>query len=102
MSDSEMWESRRNSAIYTETTGYNDRELYSWEGRGATGFSLGIIELTANIPFAPGNMNNASTFDFPVRYLSLGDIEGDNPVDMVGVIFSRMPIVGSDPIIGGE
>ena len=37
--------------------------------------SLGIIELTAMVPFAPGNINNASTFDFPVRYESLGDID---------------------------
>jgi len=28
-----------------------------------------------NIGFAPGNINNASTFDFPVRYESLGEVD---------------------------
>lgn len=61
--------------LYTRTTGYNDKKLYSWEGRGATGFSLGIIELTVNIAFHPGDINNASTFDFPVRFESLGEVD---------------------------
>lgn len=73
--DSEMLASKQNTALYTKTTGYGSEEVYSWEGRGANGMSLGIIELTANIPFAPGNVNNASTFDFPVRYESLGEID---------------------------
>ena len=38
-------------------------------------FSLGIVELTVNLAFAPGNINNASTFDFPVRYESLGKVD---------------------------
>ena len=71
----EMQSSKQESALYTCTTGYGSKEILSWEGRGATGFSLGVVELTANIPFAPGNVNNASTFDFPVRYESLGDID---------------------------
>jgi len=75
MTNSEMNKSKLETALYTDTTGYGDKEIYSWEGRGATGFSLGIIELRANIAFAPGNINNASTFDFPVRYESLGDID---------------------------
>ena len=31
-----------------------------------------------------------------------GTIEEENPAEFLGVIFSRVPIVGSDPIIGGE
>jgi hypothetical protein len=49
--------------------------VYTWDGRGSDGTALGIIELTVNIPFIPGNINNASTFDFPVRYESLGEID---------------------------
>jgi hypothetical protein len=72
----ERQESRATTALHTLTTGYGpDDEIHTWEGRGATGMSLGIIELTANIGFAPGNVNNASTFDFPVRYESLGEID---------------------------
>lgn len=76
MNSSERLESRRETALYTCTTGYGpDDEVRTWEGRGADGTSLGIIELTVNIPFIPGNINNASTFDFPVRYESLGEID---------------------------
>jgi hypothetical protein len=75
VSDTEMQASKQATALYTQSTGYDDQEIYSWDGRGADGMSLGIDELTANIPFAPGNVNNASTFDFPVRYESLGDLD---------------------------
>ena len=52
MTNSEMKQSQAETALYTSTTGYGDKEILSWPNRGATGFSLGIIELTANIPFA--------------------------------------------------
>ena len=32
-----MWESRRKTANYTNTTGYSDEEVLSWPERGATG-----------------------------------------------------------------
>lgn len=75
MSMSEMQNSRQKTALYTYSTGYNDQDLYSWDGKGADGMSLGIIELSTRIPYAPGNINNASTFNFPVRYESLGEID---------------------------
>lgn len=75
MTDTEMRKAKQETALYTCFTGYDDREVRSWATRGADGMSLGIVELTANIPFAPGNINNASTFDFPVRYESLGEID---------------------------
>ena len=76
MPDSERLESRQETALYTSTMGYRtDDVVRTWEGRGSDGNSLGIIELTVNIPFIPGNINNASTFDFPVRYESLGEID---------------------------
>jgi hypothetical protein len=73
--ENEMRVSKQGTALYTCATGYDERDVTTWDGRGADGMSLGIVELTANIPFAPGNVNNASTFDFPVRYESLGDID---------------------------
>jgi hypothetical protein len=75
MTSSEMQNSKQKTALYTRTTGYDDKEILTWDGRGADGMSLGIIELTVDIPFAPGNINNASTFNFPVRYESLGEID---------------------------
>ena len=70
----EEWQARGETALYTCTTGYDGKEVKSGH-LGATGFVLGIIELSVNIGFAPGNINNASTFGFPVRYESLGDID---------------------------
>ncbi|KUK58421.1 MAG: Uncharacterized protein XD80_0855, partial [Synergistales bacterium 53_16] len=35
----------------------------SWDGE-----SIGILILDAAYPCVPGNVGNASTFDFPVRY----------------------------------
>lgn len=71
----EMENAKQETALYTQTIGYDDIDLVSWEGRGANGRALGIIELTTRIPYAPGNVNNASTFNFPVRYESLGEID---------------------------
>ena len=71
----DMWKSKQDTDLYTSTTGYSDKDVLSWPDRGATGFSLGIIELTVNIGFVPGNINNASTFNFPVRYESLGEVD---------------------------
>ncbi|MGI9579459.1 MAG: aspartate/glutamate racemase family protein [Microthrixaceae bacterium] len=76
MKGTERIKSRQETGLYTRTTGYGaDDVVTSWEGRGAAGELLGIIELTVNIPFIPGNINNASTFDFPVRHESMGDID---------------------------
>ena len=75
MSFKEMQNAKEKTALYTYSTGISELDLYSWEGRGANGRSLGIIELTTRIPYAPGNINNASTFNFPVRYESLGEID---------------------------
>jgi len=35
----------------------------------AYGYTVGMLCAEWNVPFVPGDLNNASTFDFPVRYL---------------------------------
>lgn len=37
-------------------------------GQVGYGFSIGILCLECNIPFIPGDVGNASTYDFPVQY----------------------------------
>jgi hypothetical protein len=37
----------------------------------AYGYTVGILCAEWNVPFVPGDLNNASTFDFPVRYLAV-------------------------------
>jgi aspartate/glutamate racemase len=41
----------------------------------AAGYPIGMLCLQWNIPFVPGDLNNARTFDFPVRYLEV-DVPG--------------------------
>jgi hypothetical protein len=37
-------------------------------GQVGYGFSIGVLMLDCNIPFVPGDVGNASTYDFPVQY----------------------------------
>lgn len=46
-------------------------------GRVGYGFSIGILMLDCNIPFVPGDVGNASTYDFPVQYLLVPGATGD-------------------------
>ena len=39
------------------------------KGQVGYGFSVGVLMLDCNIPFVPGDVGNASTYDFPVQYL---------------------------------
>lgn len=42
----------------------------------AYGYTIGVLCAEWNIPFVPGDVNNASTFDFPVRYLPVEGARG--------------------------
>jgi hypothetical protein len=53
-------------AIADETTG---RRVYrARRGQVAYGYSIGIVCLEYYLPFIPGDVGNASTYDFPVLY----------------------------------
>jgi Asp/Glu/hydantoin racemase len=40
-------------------------------GQVANGYPIGILCLQWNIPFVPGDLNHAATFNFPVRYFEV-------------------------------
>ncbi|NIB38052.1 hypothetical protein HBA55_00565 [Pseudomaricurvus alkylphenolicus] len=69
-----------NKGYYTLTTG-NDPQgrdafgEYHQQGRYIYGVAVGILILQTNTPMAPGNMSNASSFNFPVLFEGLGDID---------------------------
>jgi aspartate/glutamate racemase len=42
----------------------------------AYGYTIGVLCAEWNIPFVPGDLNNATTFDFPVRYLTVDGARG--------------------------
>lgn len=59
-------------------------------GQVACGYPIGILCAEWHIPFIPGDLNNASTFDFPVRYLSVPGVQG------------AAVLAGSDSSFGGR
>ncbi len=46
-------------------------------GQVGYGFSIGILMLDCNIPFVPGDVGNASTYDFPVQFLLVPGATGE-------------------------
>ena len=65
----------RQGDLFYEKHGYADRIVAGWKGRSVYGATVGIIQLPANIPMLPGDMGNATTFDFPVLYELIPDID---------------------------
>jgi hypothetical protein len=45
-------------------------------GQVAYGYTIGMICAEWHIPFIPGDLNNATTFPFPVRYVSVAGAAG--------------------------
>jgi hypothetical protein len=58
----------QDSDIYAEQSGYNQQDVTSWDGRNVFGITIGLVQMRVNLPMIPGNMGNASTFDFPMLY----------------------------------
>lgn len=42
----------------------------------AYGYTIGMLCAEWNVPFVPGDLNNANTFEFPVRYLAVDGAVG--------------------------
>ena len=69
----------QDSDLYWEQSGYNDEDLTWWNGRNISGVAIGLIQFRANLPMMPGNMGNATTFDFPMLYR---EMNADNALDV--------------------
>jgi hypothetical protein len=68
------------SDIYTEQAGYNNADVTGWDGRNIYGVSIGLVQMHVNLAMIPGNMGNATTFDFPMLYRPM---VVDNVVDVM-------------------
>lgn len=77
---------------FAETTHYaKDAKITNWIGRNVSGVTIGLIQLRARLPLVPGNMGNASTFDFPMLYremtpqnpYAVGAIEPEKETDFI-------------------
>jgi len=95
--------------LYNEKLGYGDRDVTGWKGRYVYGPTVGILQLPANIPMLPGDMGNPTTFDFPVLYELIEEIDPfwvladkPHPVVMEKVIAAckRLTMQGVSTIIG--
>ena len=56
------------SDLFTEQAGYNDANVTGWDGRNVYGVTIGLVQMHVNLAMIPGNMSNATTFDFPILY----------------------------------
>ena len=60
----------KDTDLYTEESGFDhdNSDVTWWPGRNVSGVTIGLVQMRANLPMMPGNMGNASTFDFPMLY----------------------------------
>jgi len=95
--------------LYNERLGYSDKDVTGWKGRYIYGPTVGILQLPANIPMLPGDMGNPTTFDFPVLYELIEEIDPfwvladkPHPVVMKKLIAAckRLTMQGVTTIIG--
>jgi len=76
----------RANDLYAPQEGFNDTDVTWWPGRNFSGVSIGLLQFQANLPMIPGNMGNATTFDFPMAYREMNaenvyDVMSTTPVD---------------------
>jgi hypothetical protein len=72
----------KDSGLYTETVGFDEdsSDLTWWKGRNIAGVTIGLVQFRANLPMMPGNMGNATTFDFPMLYR---EMNAENVLDVM-------------------
>jgi hypothetical protein len=102
------WNTERGD-LYNEQRGYGDKDVTGYKGRYVYGPTVGILQLPANIPMLPGDMGNPTTFDFPVLYELIEEIDPfwvlasePHPVVMEKLIAAckRLTVQGVTTIIG--
>ena len=85
--------------MYTHSEYWSEEDVTWWEGRRVGGIAIGVIQLSANIPMIPGNMGNASTFNFPLMYEPM-EVTGDMVVSTKRRTGSAQALGGSRPQVG--
>ncbi len=55
-----------------------NRRYDTTTGQLMNGFPIGILQLWAHLPFFPGNVSNAYTYDFPVKFIEVKGSGIDN------------------------
>jgi len=97
------------SPWFTQASGYPEQPTTWWKGRRVGGVAIGIVQLEARIPMPPGDIGNASTFDFPILFDTLGDVDphlilADEPNDEVTEVIlatiERLEMQGVRAVVG--
>jgi Asp/Glu/hydantoin racemase len=61
--------------MHTPQLAYPEGDITWKKGRNVAGAAIGVLQFPANIPMMPGNIGNASTFNFPVIYHQVNGID---------------------------
>lgn len=65
------------------------------QGQVAYGYSIGMLCAEWNIPFIPGDLNNANTFPFPVRYETVPGASGADVLRGEGSAFADLMVTAA-------
>lgn len=77
------------------TTNTSGPIFHARPGQVAYGYPIGMLCAQWNIPFVPGDLNNAATFDFPMRYLEVDGVSGAEVLRGGGDAFTELLIDGA-------
>ena len=69
-------------------------------GRVSYGFSIGVLMLDCNIPFVPGDVGNASTYDFPVQFLLVPGATGEAVIRRQDPELTPRFVEGAEQLVG--
>jgi hypothetical protein len=64
-------------------------------GMVANGYPIGMLCAQWNIPFVPGDLNHASTFDFPMRYVEVKGLIGADILRGDGEKFTELMVTAA-------
>ncbi len=81
--------------------GSTSEQMYrARKGQVGYGFSIGILMLDCNIPFVPGDVGNASTYDFPVQFLLVPGATGDAVVGRQDPALTPKFVEAAEQLVG--
>src|SRR5690349_18134210 len=64
-------------------------------GAVASGYPIGMLCAQWNIPFVPGDLNHAATFDFPMRYVEVDGLIGADVLRGDGEKFTELMVAAA-------
>lgn len=83
------------ATVAPETTSFRAQR-----GQVGYGFSIGVVMLECNIPFVPGDVGNASTYDFPVQYLLVPGATGEAVIQRQDPALTPVFIEAAQQLVG--